>query len=763
MLNRITTKTIISLILINFLSIAFADEKDAIWITPSSTDYSRLATGLAGSNISIITSEEIAASKHKTLPELLSTYSGIQIRKSYSNVESSSTSLDMRGFGESSTNNVMILLNGRRLNDIDMAGVNFSSIPHETIERIEIVRGGSAATIYGDGAVGGAINIVTKDAYDTESNLSLHTSSYDTLKTSFITPLKINENSDVLFSGSFAQSDTYRDRGDYSNENLLIRFNHKNDNYKINLDINDSITEQLLPGARSIPNANGPANAEDVKCNLLSDSRTAVRGGSSFASPDECWDQKDDFSNFDIRSFSARIDYDVSNDTKIISSISNRDKEQTGYFVADASTLDTSSTDDSYLITNVETDYISQRIIHDNFIFGNLGRFTLGFDIQEASYNKKVSQGEAFEFGNIVNASQDMRALYMQNSINIMDSSSILSFGIRTEKADYSVSETVDNSIAKYAVLNFLGNLSRVARDDYKTSMSNIARNIGIEHILNKNTTLSYKYAKAFRTPDLDARNSTASIANGGAGDFILKDQISEEHEVGINYKNQKLNFNANFYEMDSENEIRYIPPDELNTNTDPIKRKGIDIDFDYDVNEDLDLRGSFSYIDAVFKSGLLTMGSFNSTYSATGETGLARLSPNRITSEGLYDISGLKVPLVSKYDYNIGLDYKLQQDIDMSIDMSFVDDRFVSGDQENIEPVIPSYYLFDLKFSSDMTKHKWSFGINNILNTSYYDFAISSSQHSDNTRYGNFASYGRQSVYPLMRRNLSLDYSYKF
>jgi iron complex outermembrane receptor protein len=173
-----------------------------------------------------------------------------------------------------------------------MAGVDFSSIPHETIERIEIVRGGSAATIYGDGAVGGAINIVTKDAYDTESNLSLHTSSYDTLKTSFITPLKINENSDVLFSGSFAQSDTYRDRGDYSNENLLIRFNHKNDNYKINLDINDSITEQLLPGARSFPNANGPANAEDVKCNLLSDSRTAVRGGSNFASPDECWDQK---------------------------------------------------------------------------------------------------------------------------------------------------------------------------------------------------------------------------------------------------------------------------------------------------------------------------------------------------------------------------------------------------------------------------------------------------------------------------------------
>ena len=56
-----------------------ADEQ-TIWINPSETDYSRLSTGLAGSNISIIDEEEIEKSKNKTLPEIISNYSGVQLR-----------------------------------------------------------------------------------------------------------------------------------------------------------------------------------------------------------------------------------------------------------------------------------------------------------------------------------------------------------------------------------------------------------------------------------------------------------------------------------------------------------------------------------------------------------------------------------------------------------------------------------------------------------------------------------------------------------
>ena len=77
--------------------------------------------------------------------------------------------MDIRGFGEASKSNSLILVNGIRLNDIDMSNVNLSYIPIDSIERIEIIRGGSAGTLYGSGAIGGAVNIVTKNDIFTKS------------------------------------------------------------------------------------------------------------------------------------------------------------------------------------------------------------------------------------------------------------------------------------------------------------------------------------------------------------------------------------------------------------------------------------------------------------------------------------------------------------------------------------------------------------------------------------------------------------------
>ena len=101
-------------------NLTFADS-DGIWITPNSDEYSRLSSGLAGSFITIINEEEISQSKHKNAAEIISSYSGIQSRSTLNGVDGSYTTIDMRGFGEAAKSNSLILINGRILNELDLA------------------------------------------------------------------------------------------------------------------------------------------------------------------------------------------------------------------------------------------------------------------------------------------------------------------------------------------------------------------------------------------------------------------------------------------------------------------------------------------------------------------------------------------------------------------------------------------------------------------------------------------------------------------
>ncbi len=62
----------------------------------------------------------------------------------------------------SSSSQVLVLVDGQRLNDAQSGDVDLSSIPIESVEQIEVVRGGTSA-LYGADAVGGVINIITKN------------------------------------------------------------------------------------------------------------------------------------------------------------------------------------------------------------------------------------------------------------------------------------------------------------------------------------------------------------------------------------------------------------------------------------------------------------------------------------------------------------------------------------------------------------------------------------------------------------------------
>jgi len=103
----------------------------------------------------VIRMEEFAG-EFKSVPDLLSETVGVQVRRFGGEGERSEISI--RG---STSSQVVILLDGVRLNSAQSGGVDLSTIPPELIERIEIQRGGGSVQT-GSDAIGGVVNIITR-------------------------------------------------------------------------------------------------------------------------------------------------------------------------------------------------------------------------------------------------------------------------------------------------------------------------------------------------------------------------------------------------------------------------------------------------------------------------------------------------------------------------------------------------------------------------------------------------------------------------
>ena len=161
-------------------------------------------------SITVITAEDIEQAPGNSIVDLLAREANINPRGYFGNDKTAG--VDIRGMGDTFVSNVLVLVDGYRLNPPDMAGPDFSSIPLDQIERIEILRG-AGSVVYGDGAVGGVVNIITKKG-EQEPKARFYTSygSYDAIDSRVSYQGRVDRLAFRL-NGAYASTDGYRDNG----------------------------------------------------------------------------------------------------------------------------------------------------------------------------------------------------------------------------------------------------------------------------------------------------------------------------------------------------------------------------------------------------------------------------------------------------------------------------------------------------------------------------------------------------------------------
>lgn len=212
-------------------------------------------------NVTTITSADIAASPAGTLPDLLATRAGIDVSSLYGG-QAADTAISLRGFGENASLRTLVIVDGRRLDQLEFVTPNWSSIPLDSIERIEIVRG-SGSVLYGDQAVAGVINIVTHRGKENAADVALTLGSFDSKAAS----ASISRNDTPLrfaITATHKESDEYRRNNAHRNTAGSARVARDLANGEVYAEIGASEMRYELPGAVTAAQYAGDPRASET-------------------------------------------------------------------------------------------------------------------------------------------------------------------------------------------------------------------------------------------------------------------------------------------------------------------------------------------------------------------------------------------------------------------------------------------------------------------------------------------------------------------
>jgi hemoglobin/transferrin/lactoferrin receptor protein len=461
------------------------------------------------------------------------------------------TDLNIRGL---SRNNVVTIIDGIRIETANDISARLSMIDLNDIDRIEVIKG-AASSIYGSGATGGIVNIVSNvpsfsKSYSFNGNLSTGFSSVNHLRTFAGTIY----NSGYFWSSKISGS--YR-KADDANTPLGKLKNSRFTDYSFSGSLN------IQPSVNHLVKLNYQLfNAEDV--------------GIPGAAP--LFPEKADVRYPSERRELYSAGYELQNISKLFSKIMIRYAHQ--FVLREVENIpnliqnfpaSTTSPPRRVSVLKIapKADHNSHNFLAQaNLIVSKNNLLTFGLDYWDRSYN-----GERFRYQRIetldstgttvVNTLNKMIAekplpdsrfqsigIFIQDDLEVLEDKLKLSLGTRIDKINITGEETfnplyeINNGIINNSPNNQVITWEKTESDDISYS-SNMGVNYSVTSTLDLTLSLGY----AFRSPSLEERFQYIDLGNLlRVGDPDLKSEKGYSSDIGIRYYGRGIKVISSFF-----------------------------------------------------------------------------------------------------------------------------------------------------------------------------------------------------------------------
>jgi iron complex outermembrane receptor protein len=500
---------------------------------------------LVPAHVTVVTAEQIETSNAQNVPEALRALADVHITDISGNQRN--YNVDLRGFGESSPQNILLLVDGRRVNLPDLSGPDWNLVPLERIERIEVIRGGRGNVLYGDNATAGVINIITKEASAMEATAAARYGSYDTVKLN----ASVSAAHDTLaydITAGYFDTDSYRDNSGSDAKDMggNLRID-PGDKLRIHVSGGYHYDDTRNPGALLQSDLNAGAEPTDTR-------------------------YPNDFSKHEDYYAKAGLEIDMLSDDMFKLDSSYRDREKTvfgtysgGWF--DAQTSSTIWTVSPQLVFRGDFDGISNHV-------------TIGTDFTQATQDiDNVSEFYGTPSQIATSMEKQNTAFYIHDRLGVSDKL-YLSGGYRNDRVTYQYEDAPQG----------------------EKILDEESANAGINYLFGPGSHIYGSFTQGFRYPVLDEQfNFFFSTV-----DPSLQPQRSRNYEIGGTVRIAAgFVMRLNLFRTETKDEIFYDTTAFANQNMEgKTIRQGAEVGFDWRWKA-LHIGAGYTYTDTEFDGGL--------------------------------------------------------------------------------------------------------------------------------------------------------------